>query len=228
VAILLALARTSEREFISSAFEQLGHVVECCSEAQLIIDRALSQYSDVVVAEAALARDHIKSVCRELGSSAQIGVVLLVDGLDSLARADLLELGADDVVQRPFDVRELLARVEAVLRRVARSTRNLRAGRITVMERERTAYVDDARVDLTAREWTLLRYLVRRADHTVTRAEVLANVWSSSQNPGSNVLDVHVARLRQKLGDAGRSLRCVRGVGYRLEGEAPGTPDNAS
>jgi DNA-binding response OmpR family regulator len=219
VALLLALGRAGEREFISSAFEQLGHVVECCTDAQLIIGRALALYSDVILAEAALARDHTKSICTELGSNSQIGVVLLVDGLDALARADLLELGADDVIQRPFDVRELVARVEAVLRRVARSTRNLRAGRITVVERERTAYIDDARIDLTAREWTLLRYFVRRADHTVTRAEVLANVWSTSQNPGSNVLDVHIAHLRQKLGEVGRSLRCIRGVGYRLDAE---------
>lgn len=215
--LLLALARCGEREVISSAFEQLGHVVELCSDTKLIVGQALASYCDIVLLDAAFARDHLSGICAELGAHPSVGVVVVADGLDGLARAALLEHGADDVVSRPFELRELLARMEAVLRRVARSTRNLRVGRITVVERERTAYVDDARIDLTAREWNLLRYFVRRADHTVTRAEVLANVWSGAQSPGSNVLDVHIAHLRQKLGDVGRQLLCVRGVGYRLE-----------
>lgn len=218
MAVVLALALSAEREALAGALRQAGHVVDLCEDAASVTQRALAPDAKLLLIDTCFDECDVAIACTELTQArAELGIVALGDGLSPLRRAHLLEAGADDVLARPFHLTELVARVDAVLRRVGRASRNLRAGRISVLEHERTAFVDAVSLDLTEREWSLLRYLARRADRTVTRAELLAKLWPSTPSPGSNVVDVHIAHLRQKLGDAGRHLRCVRGVGYRLE-----------
>jgi DNA-binding response OmpR family regulator len=93
----------------------------------------------------------------------------------------------------------------------------LRAGGITLTERERSVLVQEQPVELTQREFALLAYLMHRTNETVSRDEIVANVWTSMDGLGSNVIDVYVRRLRGKLGVAGGQLRTVRGIGYRFE-----------
>jgi DNA-binding response OmpR family regulator len=93
-------------------------------------------------------------------------------------------------------------------------------------ERERIVRVNGVVVELTHREFTLLAYLMRRAGETVSRSEIIAQVWSSMGDLGSNVIDVYVRRLRAKLGSAGERLRTVRGIGYRLDSDGNTPQEN--
>jgi len=110
------------------------------------------------------------------------------------------------------------ARVRALLRRAV-GARRLDLGPLRVDFTERKVSLDGATLDLTSKEYALLLHLAHRIDRVVSRTELIAQVWGSSFDPGSNLVDVHVSRLREKLGDAAWMIETQRGVGYRLRTE---------
>jgi DNA-binding response OmpR family regulator len=122
-------------------------------------------------------------------------------------------------VTKPFSPRELVARVKTVLRRtrgVERSTPRLQVGRVSLDPDRRRAYVDQAEVALTTTEFDLLAFLLRRPGRVYAREHLLSEVWGYAVVAGTRTVDVHVAQLRAKLGDAS-PIRTVRGVGYSAE-----------
>ena len=131
-----------------------------------------------------------------------------------------LDLGADDYVTKPFSLRELTARVRAVLRRSARPDERLPAaycGTDLNADFEAVAVaVDGEAVRLTRREFELLRYLVQNKNRVVSRDRLLERVWGYDRLVETRSVDVHVGRLRGKLGDAGRQIETVVGLGYRF------------
>ncbi len=137
-------------------------------------------------------------------------------------RLDGLNLGADDYLTKPFYIEELVARLHALLRRASGQQKNLlQHGDITVNLLTREVKHGAETIELTAREFALLTYLMRSPGRTFTRAQICEHVWNYHLDPGTNLVDVYVQHLRKKLsGDAGPSLiETVRGVGYRIPEE---------
>ncbi len=127
------------------------------------------------------------------------------------------EAGADDYVVRPFSARELMLRVQAVLRRrEARTGAQLRFGALRIDKDAHRAWVDEKRVDLTPLEFKLLVALCELGGGVLHRQDLLRSVWGTDREDGSRTIDQHVKRLRAKLGDASRFVETVRGVGYRF------------
>ena len=136
-----------------------------------------------------------------------------------------VELGADDYVVKPFSVRELLLRVEAVLRRMVADTEGdlvLSAGAIRVDPARHEVTVAGAAVVLTPLEFRLLRTLLERPGRIQTREMLLSDVWGIEAEIETRTVDTHIKRLRQKLGASGESIETIRGVGYRFSDEKPG------
>jgi two-component system OmpR family response regulator len=157
----------------------------------------------------------------------RVPVIMLTARGDEADRVVGLELGADDYVAKPFSPRELLARLRAVLRRVQPDTlaEKLSAAGITVDTGSREAWVDGKSVELTGLEIDLLVALLRRAGRVVPRTALLELAGRSDVTVGERAVDVHISRLRKKLGDdPPNRIRTVRGVGYVLARAAEDPP----
>jgi DNA-binding response OmpR family regulator len=161
-------------------------------------------------------------VCRRLREAGDwTPVIFLTARDDEVDRILGLELGADDYVTKPFSPRELVARVRAVLRRAAGvpdgADRPRRVGVVTLDPARRTVTVSGTPVQLTSTEFDLLAHLMARPGRVFTREELLAGVWGYAAHAGTRTVDVHVAQVRAKLGDAA-VIRTHRGVGYAADG----------
>jgi DNA-binding response OmpR family regulator len=155
-------------------------------------------------------------VCRALRADGDWTPILFVTARDDeVDRVLGLELGADDYITKPFSPRELVARVKTVLRRSAgvAEERVLVVGEVTVDPARRSVSIDGTDVTLTATEFDLLAYLMRRPGRVFSREQLLSEVWGYAVAAGTRTVDVHVAQLRAKLGTAS-PIRTVRGVGY--------------
>ena len=157
-------------------------------------------------------------VCRRLRAANDWTPILFVTARDDeVDRVLGLELGGDDYLVKPFSPRELVARVGSVLRRSRgpQTPELLRAGELAVDPAEHRAWVADTEVELTATEFELLTFLLRRPGRVFSREQLLSEVWGYAATTSTRTVDVHVAQLRGKLGDAS-PIRTVRGVGYAL------------
>ena len=161
-------------------------------------------------------------LCRRLrreNQTRRIPIIMLTAKTSEADRIAGLDLGADDYIAKPFSVRELLARVRAVLRRVEdEATERYEDGRLTIDFADVRASCEGTNVKLTNKEFLLLSALARKRGRVVTRQRLLDQVWGYSYYGDARTLDVHIRRLRQKLGLCGDCIETVVGVGYRFVG----------
>lgn len=183
--------------------------------------------ADLVLLDLGLPDMDGRDVFRSLRQNSSVPVIMLTARSDEFDRVLGLELGADDYVTKPFSLRELIARIRAVKRRVgegatATDEEHLPSdsiqtiGRLRVDRRTRRVMVDDDEVHLTAKEFDLLAYLAVDPGAVRTRSEILEGVWDAHWYGPSKTVDAHVASLRRKLGSHDW-IEAVRGVGFRLE-----------
>jgi DNA-binding response OmpR family regulator len=158
-------------------------------------------------------------VCRELRESGDwTPVIFLTARDDEIDRVLGLELGADDYVTKPFSPRELVARVKSLVRRAAGAPeRVLSVGPVTLDPGRRLVAVGGSPVALTSTEFDLLAHLLGRPGRVFAREELLASVWGYAAHTGTRTVDVHIAQVRGKLGEAAGVIRTVRGVGYTAD-----------
>jgi DNA-binding response OmpR family regulator len=173
-------------------------------------------------------------ICRRLRREHQTRrtpIIMLTARTSEADRIAGLDLGADDYIAKPFSVRELLARVRAVLRRVDDETgESYDDGRLTIDFADIRAMCDGKNVKLTNKEFQLLSALAKKRGRVVTRQQLLDQVWGYSYYGEARTLDVHIRRLRQKLDLCGECIETVVGVGYRFVGcsKAHGNPAKAN
>jgi two-component system, OmpR family, response regulator RegX3 len=157
-------------------------------------------------------------VCRELRARSEVPIIVVTARGEEVDRVVGLELGADDYVVKPFGLRELVARIRAVLRRSGRRTSDaemIEVDSLRIDVRARRATYADRELQLTAKEYDLLTLLARDPGAVVTKQRILNEVWNTSWYGSAKTVDVHVASLRKKIGDPGL-IETVRGVGLRL------------
>ncbi len=219
--ILVAEDEPRIQAFVSRALEAEGFATDGAENGERAIELARRGHYDLVVLDLLLPRVNGLSVLRELRHvDPELPVVILSARTDLPTKLRGFELGANDYVQKPFALDELLARIRAHVRRPRSDDgeeRLLSAGRLVLDLARRQARLGDLAVDLTQREFRLLVCLAERPGEVVSRDRLLAEVWGYHFDPGSNVVDVCVRRVRKKLGQDA-PIETVRTVGYRLAG----------
>jgi two-component system phosphate regulon response regulator PhoB len=199
---------------------QAGHAVSATGRGHEGLERARIERPDAVLLDLVLPDVSGLDVCKSLKSdpsTSRIAVVFVSARGDEEDRVAGFEVGADDYVVKPFSLRELMLRVEAVLRRRDQPTSTqLRFGGLRIDRDAHRAWVDDRPIDLTPLEFKLLVALCAMGGGVLQRSDLLRDVWSVEADDHSRTIDQHVKRLRAKLGETARFVETVRGVGYRF------------
>ena len=213
------------REFIRNGLLQAGHSVDVAADGREGLFAATTQQFDLVVLDRMLPEVDGLTVLRTLRASGLRVPVLLLSALGEVdQRVAGLRAGADDYLVKPFAFSELEARIEALARRTAPEgpATVLMVGDLELDLMTRNVRRGEVAIELQPREFRLLEYLMRHAGQVVTRTMLLEHVWDYHFDPQTNVIDVHVSRLRAKIdrGFEPQLLHTVRGAGYRLAVES--------
>lgn len=203
--------------FIQRGLTAHGHTVTVSSDGSDGVRLARQQRPQVIILDLMMPRFDGRDVLRSLASSALRPRVIVLSGVaDVRTRVTCLEAGAADYVLKPFAMAELVARVNAQTRsyRTDEVPEALAAGRLTLDLVLRTLYVDGRSVSLTNREFLLLQHLMSKPDETCSREELLSEVWGYSFDPGTNLVDACIRRLRSKM--KSDAIDTIRNVGYTL------------
>lgn len=211
------------REFIERALRESGYTVDATGNGRDGLFMATTEPFDLVLLDRMLPQVDGLTVLRTLRASKIATPVLILSALGDVDdRVAGLRAGGDDYLIKPFALSELLARVEALLRRPRGDTPAqdtlLKVQDLELDRLKRSVRRGERRIDLQPKEFQLLEYLMRHADQVVTRTMLLEGVWDYHFDPKTNVIDVHVSNLRNKIdrGEDQSLIHTVRGVGYRL------------
>jgi two-component system alkaline phosphatase synthesis response regulator PhoP len=214
-------------DLIRRYLQRAGHTTDHLASGGAVIRHVLATAPDLIVLDVMLPDLDGLQVCQALRhdpATALIPVIMLTARADEADRIHGLELGADDYVSKPFSPKELVARVAALLRRVARSAapqKRLRYGPIAIDVDRHVVRVADREVKLTAKEFLLLHYLIEHRGRVLSRDLLLTDVWGYQYTGGTRTVDVHVRRLREKLPTLVSAITTIKQFGYRLEDVAP-------
>ncbi|MFN3551389.1 MAG: response regulator [Endomicrobiia bacterium] len=179
---------------------------------------------DLIILDIMLPQLDGFEICKKLKSEQKLSsvpIIFLSAKSEEIDKVLGLELGADDYITKPFSVRELIARVKTVLRRqqIKKETKTIKIGNILVINPETyEVYVEEEKIDLTTTEFKLLLVLAENKNKVFSRDKLLDYLWGTQKAVLDRTIDVHITHLREKLKKAGKLIKNVRGVGYKIEG----------
>jgi two-component system OmpR family response regulator len=211
-------------DFVCSGLTSHGFEVQSCADGNTGFELASLGAHDAIVLDIMLPGRDGLSVLKGLRAAGVNTPVILLTARNELGdRVEGLNLGADDYVAKPFFVEELAARIHALARRLSGERQNtLQVGSLKLDRIAREVQCLGQTIELTAREYNLIEYLMRSAGRVFTRAQILKHVWGYDFDPSTNVVDVCIKRIRIKIAaidkaaESGSPIEAVRGVGYRF------------
>ena len=219
--ILLVEDEPHAAHVLAKGLREQAYAVDIASDGRAAIIQVGTNDYDGVILDVMLPIVDGLTVCRSIRASGSTVPILMLTARDAVeSRVDGLDVGADDYLVKPYDFRELTARLRALIRRGHNPVlpERLVLGPLTIETRSRRVVIRNQEVLLRAKEYALLEYLARRAGDVVSRADIAEHVWDEHYDPMSNVVDVYVTRLRKKLDRPGAEsmIRTRRGEGYQL------------
>ena len=209
------------RELIEYTLKQAGFEAfgfECAADFYSALEKDLP---DLILLDIMLPDKDGLEILKELKENKKtekLPVIFLTAKSDRLDTVKGLDRGADDYITKPFDILELVSRINAVLRRIPQNkkSRSIFYENIKMDTDRRCVFVDDKEVTLTYKEFELLYYLIANKGMVLTRDQIMNEVWGTYFEGESRTVDVHIRTLRQKLGRAGEYIETVRNVGYKI------------
>jgi len=205
---------------VAKGLREQAYAVDVASDGESALYQASINDYDLILLDINLPGKSGLEVCRELRAHGATVPVLMLTARDAVQdRIAGLDTGADDYLTKPYAFNELLARVRALMRRgPALTSDTITLGDLVMDKKSRKVTRAGTPIDLTAKEYALLEYLLRRADEVVGRADIAEHVWDENFDPFSNLIEVYIQRLRRKIDDnhSKKLLRTRRGEGYVL------------
>ncbi|GLR12955.1 DNA-binding response regulator [Chitinimonas prasina] len=221
--LLLVEDQTDTAEFVLKALRETGHIADHAKDGREGLFLATTETYDAIILDRMLPKVDGLTILRTLRASSIHTPVVILSALGEIDdRVEGLRAGSDDYLVKPFSTIELLARLDAVTRRSPGQAEPeghvLRLADLELNRLSRSVKRAGVSLELQPREYQLLEYLLRHAGQVVTRTMLLEAVWDYHFDPGTNVIDVHISKLRNKIDPAGLPplLHTVRGAGYRL------------
>ena len=220
--ILLIEDDMNAARYVTKGLKESGHIVDHASDGDIGLDIALSSNFDVMVVDRMLPKLDGLSLILKLREENINTPILILSALGEVDEKVIgLKAGADDYLAKPFSFSELLARIEVLHRRTNPDTKEttLKVGNLSMNLLTREVQRSDIKIDLQPREFRLLEFLMRRSNQVVTRTMLLEGVWEYHFDPQTNVIDVHISRLRSKIDKPFKEnemLFTERGAGYAL------------
>lgn len=206
--------------FIQRGLEEEHYVVDVAYDGETGLEMALQNEYDAIILDIMLPRKDGMQVLTELRQAGnQTPTIILTARGSTEDRVRGLDLGADDYLPKPFHLEELAARLRSILRRSsAQKTTRLQVGDLVLDTAAHLVWRGDREIELTAKEYALLEYLMRNKHRILSRSMILQHVWKDPYGPMSNIVDVYIKRLRSKIEfDGKRFIHSVRGIGYRIK-----------
>jgi two-component system response regulator MprA len=204
-------------DVLRRSLRQEGHEVRTAADGEEALEAARDFSPDMVVLDLGLPKLDGVEVCRRLRADGDVPILILTARSDTEDRVRGLDAGADDYLPKPFERSELLARLRALMRRrPPRGSASMRVGDLVLNPDTREVSRGDRQIELTAREFELLEYLMRNQKLVISRERLLEEVWGYDPTSMTNTIDVFISNLRRKLEEGGetRVLHTKRGAGY--------------
>ena len=207
-------------KLLAEFLQENGYEVFCQYDGLHVLDCLRENNIDLILLDIMLPEEDglaILGTIRQTGAYADIPVIMVTAKTSEIDAVKGLDLGADDYITKPFGVMELVSRVKAVLRRSAKKVKTVLVYKnIELDENKHTVLVDGAEVDLTYKEYEILKHLIRNKGIVLTRDRLMEIVWGYNFEQGNRTVDVHIQSLRKKLGTAGEHIKTIRNVGYKV------------
>lgn len=217
--ILIVEDETKIAEFLAKGLNESGYLSSIAHNGLTALTLLQEKNFDLVILDVMLPEIDGWQVLKTLRTFSKIPVIMLTAKDHVLDRVKGLELGADDYLIKPFSYIELLARVKSLLRRSVKTESEYYQVEDLILYRlKRTVYRDQQKIDLSAKEFSLLHLLMQHQDELLTRSQIASEVWNINFDTDTNVVDVAIRRLRAKIDDhfQPKLIHTVRGMGYRL------------
>ncbi|MBK5244834.1 MAG: response regulator transcription factor [Eubacteriaceae bacterium] len=210
-------------DLIKLELEFEGYQVETAYDGMAAVEKALATHPDLIILDIMLPKKNGYDVCRELAPQLGVPIILLTAKTDIIDKVLGLELGADDFITKPFDNRELLARVKAHLRRSKTKIESkkqetlLKNGDLSIYSDERMVLLKDQEIHLTPKEFELLFLLASNLEQVFPRDALLEKIWGYDYYGDTRTVDMHVQRIRRKIDTNGNKyIQTVFGIGYKM------------
>lgn len=211
---------TSIRELEMYALKNASFEVMGFADGSELMSALESRVPDIILLDIMLPNEDGLDILNKIRGSVlycNIPVVMVTAKTSEIDAVKGLDMGADDYITKPFGVMELVSRVKAILRRLDRGKKSvLRYKSIVLDENRHTVLVDDAEIELTYKEYEILKQLIRNKDIVLSRDRLMEIVWGYNFEQGNRTVDVHIQSLRKKLGAAGEYIKTIRNVGYKV------------
>lgn len=209
------------REIETIALKNSGHTVHAFETAKEFYRKIEERVPDLVLLDVMLPDESGYDIVKKLRknpAAKKLPVIMVTAKTQEIDMIKGLDDGADDYIKKPFSIMELISRVKALLRRTnAEETKILQLDELKIDHERHTVYVSDNLVELTFKEYELLRLLVSNVGVVMSRENIMIHVWGTDFEGESRTVDMHIKTLRQKLGDTGARIKTVRNVGYVIE-----------